>query len=57
MRFYHCQSSLYTSRSYEGIGALHNSEDDVGFVPNAMECDWGNHDDHEIKDPIGTSDE
>jgi hypothetical protein len=37
-----------------GAGSLHNSENNVGLISNAVERNWGNHDDHEVEDPIGT---
>lgn len=33
---------------------LHNSEDDIGLVSNAIKCHGGNHHNHEVKDPVGT---
>jgi hypothetical protein len=36
---------------------LHNSEDDIGLVSDAVERNWGDHHDHEVEDPIGTSEE
>jgi hypothetical protein len=44
----------WTSWCCRATGALHDSEYDVGFISNAIECDWSNHDDHEIENPVGT---
>lgn len=31
---------------------LHDSKDDVGFVFDVIECNWSNHNNHEIPDPV-----
>lgn len=36
-----------------GVAILHDSEDDIGLVSNTIKCHGSNHDDHEVKDPVG----
>lgn len=31
---------------------IHDSEDDISLVADCLEGNWGNHDNHEVKDPV-----
>lgn len=35
----------------------HDGEDNIGLVSNVGKCDWCNHHNHEVEDPIGTINE
>lgn len=37
-----------------GVGNLHDSEDDICLVFNAVECDGSDHHNHEVEDPVTT---
>lgn len=37
-----------------GLGYSHDSEDDVGLVADTVERDGGNHDNHEVENPVST---
>lgn len=52
-----CVSVIVSSSSGSLTGIVHNSKDDVGFVPDAVECNRGNHHDHEVEDPVGAGEE
>lgn len=41
-------------QEYVGRKYLHYSEDNIGLVPDAVECHGCDHHDHEVKDPVGT---
>lgn len=51
MRFCDCQLKLHAQI---GVGTLHDSEYDIGFVSNAFEGNWGDHHNHEVENPVGT---
>jgi hypothetical protein len=34
---------------------LHDGKDDIGLISNAVESNRGDHHDHEVEDPVGTS--
>lgn len=33
---------------------LHDCENDIGFVPDVLECDGSDHHHHEVEDPVTT---